>query len=94
MKLVTLAIVAMFISFSAPAQTGSKELQKRTVQKIQQKKKSKTAKFDRPKATAQNTDVTTLTDERAHKAKWSFEEMLKRRLEIDAEEGERQQGIE
>ena len=82
----------MIISFGAPAQTTGHTAQKRTVVKTQQKtKKQKTKTSETKAAAAEGVDITTLKDEKAHKAKRSFEEMLRRRLEVDAEEGERQQ---
>lgn len=81
----------MILSFSAAAQTTGNAAEKRTVAKIQQKTKGQKVKSSGSKpAVAENRDVTTLRDEKAYKAKWTFEEMLKRRLEIDAEDGERQ----
>ena len=94
MKLVSVLVVTMFLSFGAAAQTTSKATPKRTVAKTHQKQKIKKAKTIKLKTKAENTDVTTLVDEKAHKAKWSFDEMLKRRLEIDAEEGESQQRVD
>jgi hypothetical protein len=87
MKFVTLVISAMIISFNAAAQTTGHAAQKRTAAKVQQKAQGRKAKSFTPKATAEDADVTTLKDERAYKAKWSFEEILKRRQEIDAENG-------
>jgi len=86
MKFVTL-IVAMIVSLSAAAQTTRRATEKSTAHG-QQKTSGRKAKLSRAKASAAATDeVITLTDEKAHKAKWTFEEMLKRRLQIDAEEG-------
>jgi len=89
MKIVSLVITAMILSLSAPAQTTGKSAQKRTVAKVQQKTKARKAKSLKLKTAAENAEVITLNDEKSHKAKWTFEEMLKRRLEIDAEDGER-----
>lgn len=92
MKFVSLVIAAVMLSFSADAQSAPDAAEKRTVGNTQQKPKSQKAKFRKAKSTAaKNVDVVTLTDERAYKAKWTFEEMLKRRLEIDAEDGKKQQ---
>jgi hypothetical protein len=91
MKFVTLVIIAMTISFGAPAQTSGTAAQKRTVAKTQQKTKGGKAKSSGSKAAAaKNGDATTLSDEKSYKAKWTFEQMLMRRLEIDAEAGERE----
>ncbi|GAA4728507.1 hypothetical protein [Flavisolibacter ginsenosidimutans] len=92
MKFVTLVVAAMIVSFSASSQTTHRAAPKSTVQK-QQKTKSGKAKPSRTKSSAAKTDeAITLTDEKAHKAKWTFEEMLKRRLQIDAEDGVTVQG--
>jgi hypothetical protein len=90
MKFVNLMITGLFLSFSAAAQTTDSAAQKTTVANVQPPAKSKKAKAARAKATA-DTTVYTLVDVRTYKAKWSFEQMLQRRLEIDAEEGERVQ---
>ena len=89
MKFVSLVIAAMMFSFSASAQTTDSAAGKKTEVKTQQKKKGGKAKSGTKVAAQKNSDVTTLTDERTYKAKWTFEEMLKRRMEIDAEKGER-----
>jgi hypothetical protein len=92
MKFVTLVMAAMIISFSCAAQTTGDAAQKRTAAKIQQKTKGQKAKPSGSKAAAtKKVDVTTLTDEKAYKAKWTFETMLMRRMEIDAEAAQRQQ---
>ena len=91
MKFVTLVMAAMIISFSCAAQTTGNAAQKRTAAKIQKKTKSQKAKSGSKAATAVNADVITLTDEKAYKAKWTFETMLMRRMEIDAEAAQRQQ---
>ena len=86
MKFVTLILIGMMISFSATAQSTSNTAEKTATQK-QQKTKGKKAKPAKTKVLAlKNVDVVTLTDEKAHKAKWTFEEMLRRRLEVDAED--------
>ena len=91
MKFVTLAVMAIMISFGAASQTTRTAPQKSAVTQVQQKKKVQKAKSSKTKLSASKKgDVTTLTDEKAYKAKWSFEQMLLRRLEIDAEESERQ----
>lgn len=82
-------IAAMILSFSAAAQTTGDEAGKRTAGKTQQKQKAQKAKSSRKKSSAKNNGVTTLSDEKTYKAKWTFEQMLMRRMEIDAEEGER-----
>ena len=91
MKFVTLVMAAMIISFGAAAQATGDPAQKRTVAKVQQKTKGQKAKSRSKAAAGKNVGVTTLTDERAHKAKWTFEQMLMRRMEIDAEDAQRQQ---
>jgi hypothetical protein len=91
MKFVSLMITGLFITFSAAAQTtDSSTAKKTTVANVQPPAKGKKAKAARAKAAA-DTTITTLVDVRTYKAKWSFEQMLQRRLEIDAEEGERVQ---
>jgi hypothetical protein len=91
MKFVSLMITGLFITFSAAAQTtDTSTVQKTTVANVQPPTKGKKAKAARAKAAA-DTTVTILADEKSYKAKWSFEQMLQRRLEIDAEEGERVQ---
>jgi hypothetical protein len=77
----------MIISFSAGAQSTGNATKSRVV-KIQQKTKKQKKGPPQLKGAA-NTDLTTLQDEKAHKAKWTFEEMLQRRLEIEAEEGQK-----
>jgi hypothetical protein len=92
MKFVSLVVAAMIISFGADAQTTRGAAEKSAVAHKQQKPKGGKVKPSRKKSTtAATNEVITLTDEKAHKAKWTFEEMLKRRLEIDAEEGVTQQ---
>ncbi len=91
MKFVSLVIVVLMISCSAAAQTTRHAAEKGGVVKTQQKLKSGKAKTARTKGSpAKNGDVVTLTDETSNKAKQSFEQLLMRRLEVDAEEGERE----
>ena len=87
MKFVSLLITAMILSMSAPAQTTGKSVKKTAVAKVQQKKSKKATSLKFKPVNAGNAETITLNDEKAHKAKWTFEEMLKRRLEIDAEDG-------
>jgi|GEM_PF-6683641 len=90
MKFVSLVLTVMLISFGASAQTTRNASEKSAIAQAQKKTKFQKAKSSRTKAAAaKNSEVTTLTDERTYKAKWTFEEMLKRRMEIDAEKGER-----
>lgn len=95
MKLVSLVATCMFISFSAAAQTSSKAANKSSVAHVQKKAKVAKSKSSTTKvAGAKNVDVTTLTDEKSYKAKWTFEQMLQRRLEVDAEDAEKaKQGV-
>ena len=87
MKFVTLVVIGILISFGASAQTTDSKAENRTATQKQQKTKGKKAKQAKTKVLApKNVDVVTLTDEKAHKAKWTFEEMLRRRLEVDAED--------
>lgn len=93
MKFVTLVVAAMIISFSASSQTTRGAAHKSTATHSQQK--SQKVKSARSKSSAAKTDETiTLTDEKAHKAAWTFEELLKRRLEIDAADNVTVQGKE
>lgn len=90
MKFVSLVVVAVMFSMGAFAQTTPAAAKKRTATNTQQTAKERKAKPSETKArAAKHDEVTRLTDEKAHKAKWTFEQMLQRRLEIDAEEGER-----
>ena len=87
MKFVSLVIAAMILALGADAQTANGKTEKTTVVKQQKKTKGKKAKSSRTKSTAlKNSELIQLTDEKSYKAKWTFEEMLKRRLEIDAED--------
>jgi len=89
MKFVSLVIAAMILSLGADAQTANGKTEKTTIVKQQKKTKGKTVKSSRTKSTAlKNSELIQLTDEKSYTAKWTFEEMLKRRLEIDAEDVE------
>jgi hypothetical protein len=88
MKFVTLIAATLIFSASASAQTTRAAAKKSTAAHTQLKTRRGKAKSSRTKSTAAATgEVITLTDEKAHKAAWTFEEMLKRRLEIDTAEG-------
>lgn len=89
MKFVSLLIIVSMISFGASAQTASDTAENSKVVKTQKKAKKQKALLKKKLRSAKNSDVTTLSDEKAYKAKWTFESMLMRRLEIDAAEGER-----
>lgn len=89
MKFVSLVVAVIMMSFSASAQTTRDASKESAVAQVQQKKNGKAKSSKSKIGTAVNTDVITLRDEKSHKAKWTFEEMLKRRMEIDAEKGER-----
>jgi hypothetical protein len=93
MKFVSLVIIATIFSFGASAQTAADVTEKNTVAKVQQKKKTAKAKASRTKRWAKGGETTTLSDERSYKAKWTFEQMLKRRMEIDAEDGEKKRQL-
>ncbi len=82
--MVSLVIMATIVSFSASAQTTDGRAKKRAVAKIQQKATIRQVKTP----TAETGGITVLYDEKAYKAKRSFEEMLTRRLAVDAEEAE------
>lgn len=93
MKFVTLMVTALVLSLSTAAQNTPEASPRKTVTQKQQKKKSPQAKSSRAKApSAKNTAVTVLVDEKSHNAKWSFEQMLARRMEIDAEDGAKTRG--
>ncbi|HEV7330228.1 MAG TPA: hypothetical protein VGN63_04250 [Flavisolibacter sp.] len=87
MKFVSLVILTMMISVGAAAQTTGDATPKKPVANVQQKGKDGKAK----PAAAKDGTVTTLRDEKAYQAKWTFEEMLMRRLEIGAEEAQSKQ---
>lgn len=94
MKFVSLVIIATIFSFGASAQTAVDVTEKEnSVAKVQQKKKTAKAKASRTKRWAKGGETTTLSDERSYKAKWTFEQMLKRRMEIDAEDGEKKRQL-
>lgn len=89
MKFVSLMIAAMFLTLGADAQSANGKTVKTTVVKQQKKTKGKKVKSSHTKSTAlKDSELIQLTDEKSYKAKWTFEEMLKRRLEIDAEDVE------
>jgi uncharacterized protein YxeA len=86
MKTVSLVVTAMMLFIGAAAQTIRSAAPKRTVAHLQQKTKKHKVKLSATTASAgKNGEVVTLWDETAYKAKAGFEEMLMRRLEIDAE---------
>ena len=91
MKFVTLALAAMIVSFTASAQTSRNATAKSTAHNGQKTKSGKVKSPGTTSSAAKNDEAITLTDEKAHKAKWTFEELLKRRLEIDAKESTTQQ---
>lgn len=93
MKFVSLVIIATIFSFGASAQIVAGVTEKNTVAKVQQKKKTAKAKTSRSKRWTKGGETTTLSDERSYKAKWTFEQMLKRRMEIDAEDGEKKRQL-
>ena len=97
MKTVNLIVTVMMLSFGAAAQTTPSAAPKRTVAPPQKKTKDpKVKRSGTIVGTVENTAITTLTGEKSDKAKGSFEQVLLRRLEIDAAraDGERQQQME
>ena len=90
MKFVSLVVSAMILSVGASAQPSDRAAKKEPVAKTAPKAKKQKPKLQGKKSAADQTaDVITLTDEKAYQAKSSFERMLLRRIEVDAEEGER-----
>lgn len=90
MKFVSLVVISMIFSIAASAQNAPVATEKRTAAQNHQKIKVKKARSVKKKTpVAKGEDVITLNDEKSYKAKWTFEEMLKRRLEVDAAENER-----
>lgn len=81
--------LAVFLSSGLAAQSASEPAEKDVVAKSGQKT-GKAEPIEEIAMTAKSDEVITLTDNRNYKAKSAFEQMLLRRLEIDAELGEKE----
>ncbi len=89
MKFVSLVITTLVLTLGADAQTVTDKRERTTVVKQQKNTKGKKAGSSRTKSTAaKGTERIQLTDERSYRAKWTFEEMLNRYLEMNAKDAE------
>lgn len=97
MKFVSLVVTAILLSLGASAQEAGSAAEKEPVIKTEKKTRKQKAKLSDKKGLApKEAHVITLTDEKAYQAKSSFEQILLRRIEVDAEVSARarQQGKE
>lgn len=93
MKFVTLVISTIIFSATASAQT-TQSAKKSTAHSQQKIKLHKPKSSPATRALAKKDETITLTDEKSYRAKWSFEEMLLRAVEVDAARGAAKQQTE